>query len=78
MSFMDAYRAGVAEAADVEDYIVYWQTRVDVQPDAPGLEDYLGMTWKEFNEFWFAGRLPAHQRLVSWPLPGLRRQARLA
>jgi hypothetical protein len=38
--------------------VIHWYLYIDNQPDAPGLEDWLGMTWAEYTACALEGRLP--------------------
>lgn len=55
-SFMDAYRAGRATAADIDDWIDRWHDGPIVELD---LHDFLGLTWTEFKHWGKTGKLPS-------------------
>lgn len=65
MTFMDAYRAGLAGENDLIQQVAYWCLYVDDAGAGPGLEDYLGMTWAEYVDWALDKRMPArHATLI--------------
>ncbi len=56
--FMEEYRGGRVDAGDLVDWVERWVQLDRRNPAGPGLEDWLGMTWAEFNAWYFRRELP--------------------
>lgn len=68
-SFMDDYRAGRSDGSDLPERIHYWFTEIDWRTDGVGLEEYLGMSWAEFNRLWLHNQLPSRDPRTAGPAP---------